>query len=96
MQYSLVALPRFLRLYKKLPPKIQDEAQDQIGKLLENPQLGDKKVGDISFMRVHKFKVKTQLFLLAYRVDDIEGKLYLYAIDTHENFYRDLKKYIKQ
>lgn len=75
---------------------MQDKVREEISRILTEPQLGEKKTGDISFIRVHKFKVKTQLYLLAYRVDDMEDKLYLYAIDTHENFYRDLKKYLKK
>ena len=95
MPFSPVALPRFLRKYKKLTPKMQDEVQRQIYEVLENPLLGEKKTGSISFIRVHKFKIKAQLYLLAYRVDDKEGIIYLYSVDTHENFYRDLKKYLK-
>jgi mRNA-degrading endonuclease RelE of RelBE toxin-antitoxin system len=96
MPLSLIALPRFLKQYKKLTPKIQDEINEQINSLITNPQLGEKKTGDLSYMRVHKFKVKTQLYLLAYRVDDKENRLYLYSIDTHENFYRDLKRHKPQ
>jgi mRNA-degrading endonuclease RelE of RelBE toxin-antitoxin system len=94
MPLSLIALPRFLKQYKKLYSKVQDSVEEQVKFILNNPLAGEKKTGDISFMRVHKFKVGTQLYLLAYRVDDKASKLYLYAVGTHENFYRDLKKYI--
>ncbi len=95
MPFSVVALPRFVKQLKKLSPKMQEEVQHQIYGILENPEIGEKKKGNLSFVRVYKFKLKAQLYLLAYRIDDMKGVLYLYSIDTHENFYRDLKKYLK-
>ena len=42
---------------------------------------------------VHKFKVGRKLFLLAYELN--ESEILLLALGPHENFYRDLKKYLK-
>ncbi len=42
---------------------------------------------------VHKFKVGRKLFLLAYDLN--ESEILLLALGPHENFYRDLKKYLK-
>ena len=95
MPLSPFALPRFLKQYKKLTPKLRDAVQEQVRMLIDNPNLGDKKKGSISSIRVHKFKVKTQLYLLAYSVASAENALYLYAIGPHENFYRDISKYLK-
>lgn len=95
MPLSPVALPKFLRQYKKLSPKLQGEVQSQVEMLQSSPRTGEKKAGDLSFVRVHKFKVKAQLYLLAYSVAEDEGRLYLYSVATHENFYRDLKKYVE-
>jgi len=43
---------------------------------------------------IHKFKVRTTQCLLAYRRvgDDLE----LVMLGPHENYYRDLKKYLKK
>ena len=43
---------------------------------------------------VHKFKIKTALYLLSYRfvADGIE----LITIGSHENYYRNLKSYLKK
>jgi mRNA-degrading endonuclease RelE of RelBE toxin-antitoxin system len=89
----VIALPKFVKQLKKLSTKMQEEVQYQIYEILENPEIGEKKKGDLSIVRVHKFKIKAQLYLLAYRV--IDENIYLYSVDTHENFYRDLKKYLK-
>ena len=51
------------------------------------------KVGDLQGIRVYKFKSKKQPILLAYEV--IDATLYLYTFGSHENFYRDLKKYLQ-
>ena len=44
---------------------------------------------------VCKFKVSHQLCLLAYRVVEEKKEIYLYAVATHENFYKELQKYLK-
>ena len=43
--------------------------------------------------KIHKFKIKTTQYLLAYRFAD--ENLELIMIGPHQNYYRDLKKYIK-
>ena len=54
--------------------------------------LGEKKKGDLANLRVYKFKSKNQLYLLGYSLDDGLRLLYLEAVGTHENFYRDIKR----
>ena len=58
-----------------------------------NPSIGEIKKGDLAGFRVHKFKFHHQQYLLAY---EIQGNdIVIYMIGTHENFYRDLKHYIR-
>lgn len=57
--------------------------------ILENPTIGERKRGDLADVYFHKFKIKTNLFLLAYTFDPETRTLIL--IESHENFYRDLK-----
>jgi len=42
---------------------------------------------------LHKFKLKTTQYLLAYR--KVGKDLELIMIGPHENYYRDLKQYLK-
>jgi len=65
----------------------------QVIKIAENPSIGTEKKGDLRGVFVHKFKLKTAQYLLSYRFvgDDLE----LIMIGLHENYYRDLKSYIK-
>jgi len=44
---------------------------------------------------VHKFRLAGQLYLIAYLVDDDAQEITLLALGGRENFYRDLKQYLK-
>ena len=63
-----------------------------VKELIEQPTLGDQKKGDLSFLRVYKFKMVKQLTLLGYSYDGGALILELMALGTHENFYRDVKR----
>ena len=67
---------------------------EQIKLIIENPTIGTEKKGDLSEVYVHKFKIKTIQYLLAYRFN--EDLLELITIGPHQNYYRDLKKYLKK
>jgi mRNA-degrading endonuclease RelE of RelBE toxin-antitoxin system len=66
-----------------------DEAVKQVA---DNPLIGVQKRGDLSFLRVYKFKMQQQQALLAYVYDDEKIIVTLLAVGSHENFYRDLKR----
>ncbi|KQC10035.1 MAG: addiction module toxin RelE [Smithella sp. SDB] len=83
----------FEKKIKKMT-KAEKEALDrEIRNIAENPNIGDEKKGDLKGVFVHKFKLKTNLYLLAYRKADKD--LELIMIGSHENYYRDLKGYLK-
>ena len=91
MAHAIIQMRRFARQYKKLNDNTArdvDEAEVQVSK---KPSLGEKKRGDLSDLRVYKFKSKTQLYLLGYTVNEGLRLIYLEAIGPHEHFYRDLK-----
>ncbi len=62
-----------------------------IQEIIDNPFIGEQKKGDLSFVRVYKFKVLKQLTLLAYTYDDDKIILTFLALGSHENFYQMLK-----
>jgi len=80
-----------VRKFSKEQKLILDE---QINLLIENPEIGTEKKGDLKEVFVHKFKIKTIQYLLAYRFN--EEKIELIMIGPHQNYYRDLKKYLKK
>ena len=90
---AIIQAPIFAKQKKKLH-KQQIIDLDQAVKSVSNvPSIGDVKVGDLQDIRVYKFKSKKQPILLAYEV--IDATLYLYTFGSHENFYRDLKKFLQ-
>lgn len=86
--------PPFKKFVKKQARPLQLSIEDEIEWIIENPAMGDTKKGDLKGFRVHKFTFKRQKLLIAYQVS--ETKILFYMIDTHENFYRKLKKYMKE
>ncbi len=83
----------FERKVKKFNKQEKDALDKQVQKISENPSIGTEKKGDLRGVFVYKFKIKTLQYLLAYRF--VGNDLELIMIAPHENYYRDLKKYIK-
>ena len=84
----------FEKKVKKMYKTEKDSLDQEIRKIAENPSIGKEKKGDLREVFVHKFKVKTIQYLLAYR--KIGRDLELVMIGQHENYYRDLKQYLKK
>ena len=89
---NILQTPTFKRKFKKLSPTQKKSVKDSVLKISKDPSIGVIKKGDLSDVRVHKFKILGQEYLLAYSVDKQEQKIILLALGTHENFYRDLKR----
>ena len=81
----------FKRKVKKLNKPEKLALDEAVKEIMKDPNIGEMKIGDLAGIQVHKYKVKAQLYLLAYLYD---GELTLTFIEygPHENFYRDLKK----
>ena len=82
---------RFARIYKKLHDNVVTEVDGAIEVVAGNPDIGEKKKGDLSALWVYKFRCLGQLYLLGYTRDDGVRLVYLEAVGPHENFYRDVK-----
>ncbi len=85
--------PLFGRKVKKLSKKEKERLDEEIRKILANPSIGEEKKGDLRGVRVHKFKINKKQILLAYQ--DLAKELLLLTFGSHENYYRDLKNYLK-
>jgi mRNA-degrading endonuclease RelE of RelBE toxin-antitoxin system len=86
--------PAFRRFVKKQSLPLQLAIQDEVDGIGDNPGIGEEKKGDLTGFRVHKFRFHQQEYLIAYEVT--KANLIFVMIGTHENFYRDLKKYKKE
>ncbi|MBA3535996.1 MAG: type II toxin-antitoxin system RelE/ParE family toxin [Tatlockia sp.] len=84
----------FKKCVKKLPKQYKTLLDDEIKKLVTNPEIGERKKGDLDFLRVHKFKFSNQEVLLGYIYEEDEIVLTLLKLGAHENFYRDIKNII--
>ena len=83
----------FEKKVKKMSKAEKDALDREVRNIAENPNVGEEKKGDLKGVFVHKFKLKTILYLLAYRKTGLD--LELIMIGSHENYYRDLKSYLK-
>lgn len=92
-EYEIFNSPAFGRKAKKLKKNEKQALDDAILDILNNPEIGEQKTGDLSGIYVHKFKIGKQLVLLSYEIEEKEITLILFG--RHENFYRDLKSYKK-
>ncbi|HEA54116.1 hypothetical protein LCGC14_1431470 [marine sediment metagenome] len=88
---SVLQTPTFKKAVKKLKANQKKDLDSAIKELMADPDLGEQKKGDLSFLRVHKFKMNKQLTLLGYGFNHGALVLELIALGSHENFYRDIK-----
>lgn len=84
----------FERKVKKFSKKDKVILDEQIQIIVEKPSIGEEKKGDLRGVHVHKFKIKTILYLLSYRF--MGDNLELIMIGPHQNYYRDLKNYLNK
>ena len=83
----------FEKKVKKMSKPEKDSLDREIRSIADDPSVGEEKKGDLRGVFVHKFKLKTTQYLLAYR--KVGEDLELLMIGPHENYYRDLKQYLK-
>ena len=84
----------FERKVKKLSKPQKAQLDEAIVEILRNPATGDQKKGDLKMVFVYKFHIDNTLFLLAYSFNP--EVLELIMLGPHENYYKDLKNYLKK
>ena len=89
-EISVSQMPAFKKVFKKLHKNQKEDVKNAIKQIINNPEIGVAKKGDLSGIYVYKFKIKSQECLLAYEWDP-KARVLL-ALGVHENFYRDLKR----
>ena len=92
MSFSVEQTRRFGRQYKKLQDSVAADVDSAVEIVADDPAIGERKKGDLADLLVYKFRSQGQLYLLGYSVDDVVRLIYLEAIGSHENFYRDIKR----
>lgn len=91
----------FAQYVKKAHKPLQLAIEDAVWLVCDSPDIGEPKVGDLAGIRVYKFRFNRQEYLVAYRapVEDLPLEFLIidfYQVGSHENFYADLKHYLRQ
>lgn len=84
----------FARKVKRFRKKDKEILDREIRRISRNPTVGQEKKGDLRGVYIHKFRIHTIQYLLAYRF--VDDTLELIMIGPHENYYRDLKARLKR
>ncbi len=92
--YAITVENKVKRWKKRLPRNVAEIINVEVRKIAENPYAGERKSGDIKEVFVWKFKIFTLQYLIAYKIVEQEKIIIILAIGPHENFYRDLKKFM--
>ena len=95
----------FNQYVKKAHKPLQLRIEDAVEDICANPDVGEAKVGDLVGIRVYKFRFLRQDYLIAYRpptaeqqrkIADVEFLVIdFYQVGSHENFYDELKRYLR-
>ena len=91
---EVIQSPIFAKQKKKLKKNHIKKLDEAIKTIMADPKIGNAKSGDLQGVRVYKYKLGNNQTLLAYEI--IDSTLYLYTFGSHQNFYRELSKYIHQ
>ena len=83
----------FAKKTKRFTKKQKTILDKQIRRILDNPIIGQEKKGNLRGVYVHKFKLESIQYLLSYKFD--KDNLELIMLGPHENYYRNLKVYLK-
>jgi len=84
----------FERKVKRFNKNEKSSLDNEIKQIVQDPSVGIEKKGDLKGVFVHKFKIKTALYLLSYRL--VHDGIELITIGSHENYYRNLKSYLRK
>ncbi len=91
---EIIKSPAFAKQKNKLKKNQIKKLDETIKNIMANPNIGDLKKGDLQEIKVYKYKVENNLILLAYEIEEVT--LYLYSCGSHQNFYRELSKYLNR
>lgn len=94
--YKLIILPSVARYLKKLKEKpLKAAFQEAIDKILKDPFIGEPKTGDLSGIFCYDIYYNKTNYELAYTIIEEEETTVIILAGTRENFYEELKRYMK-
>lgn len=95
--YEVVFLPKAEKELKKIKDKnLKEKFRQALIKISENPYIGEPKKGDLSGIFGYDVFYNKTNYEISYKIYELENKrVVVILIGTRENFYKELKKYIK-
>jgi len=93
----LVILPAAARYLKKIKEKpLKDLFQQTVDMILEDPSIGEAKTGDLAGVYCADIYYHSCNYELAYTIETTPDQIIIIILaGTRENFYEDLKRYLK-
>ncbi len=90
-----------MHFVKKANKPLQLVIEDKVIEICKNPKLGVQKLGDLQGIFVYKFRFHQQEYLIAYKFDQSQTAIdliwiHFFQIGSHENFYAELKRFLRQ
>lgn len=88
--------PKAEKYFKKLKDKqLKKNYENAINRIRLNPDIGDKKTGDLAGLYAYNLYYSGTNYEIAYTVEIIARQTVVIILaGTRENFYEELKKYI--
>lgn len=95
--YEILFSPVAERYFKKIKEKpLKETYKKTLQAIQTNPYIGQPKRGDLSGIYGFDVKYNGVNFEIAYTINEINGKKVVVLLaGTRENFYEELKRYIK-
>lgn len=94
--WTALAVPRYNKARKRFSPAVKKRTNEVQSQIVQDPHRRERKKGALHNVWVEKFQAENDQYLLAYTIDDAKRTVTFYDIGQHENFYRDLTKYIRK
>ena len=91
-------LPKAEKELKKIKDmKLKNKLKESINIIAENPFIGQAKKGDLSGIYGYDVYYNKTNYEISYKIYEYENRtVIIILIGTRENFYKELKKYIKE
>jgi len=95
--YKLIILPPAARFLKKLKEKpLKAAFQKAVDEIAKDPYMGEPKTGDLSGIFCYDIYYNKTNYELAYTIiEEGESTVVVVLAGTRENFYEELKRYMK-
>lgn len=96
MTWQPLVTPLFYRRKKRAQRPLQEAIDAAARTIVDNPMIGEPKVGALKAVRVYKFTHHGLEYLVAYRLETRRRLIEFVAVGPHENFYRDLQRTLRR